>query len=79
MCWTVRVQAWLARLQRDFADLDIPESVQWIINKDAPANFSFVLKPTMGSTPPHSPERERDREIRISSEVAMWHREEIDR
>jgi ubiquitin-conjugating enzyme E2 M len=42
------VPAWLARLQKDFADLDIPENVQLITTKENPATFSFILKPNMG-------------------------------
>jgi ubiquitin-conjugating enzyme E2 M len=42
------VPAWLARLQKDFADLDIPENVTMQTNRENPAQFSFVLKPNMG-------------------------------
>jgi ubiquitin-conjugating enzyme E2 M len=42
------VPAWLARLQKDFADLDVPENVQLVTTKENPAQFSFILKPSMG-------------------------------
>lgn len=42
------VPAWLARLQKDFADLDVPDNVQLVTTKENPAQFSFILKPTMG-------------------------------
>jgi ubiquitin-conjugating enzyme E2 M len=42
------VPAWLARLQKDFADLDVPENVQLVTTKENPGQFSFILKPTMG-------------------------------
>jgi ubiquitin-conjugating enzyme E2 M len=42
------VPAFLARLQKDFADLDVPENVTLVTNKTNQAVFSFVIKPVMG-------------------------------
>ena len=36
------------RLQRDFAELTIPDSVELKANKEDLFNFSFVIKPTDG-------------------------------
>ena len=39
----------LIRLQKDFADLELPDTVEMKVNKEDLFNFSFVIKPKDGA------------------------------
>jgi len=45
---TTTTAAWLTRLVKDFADLDVPENVQLVTKRETQAVFSFVIKPQVG-------------------------------